>query len=285
VADWSRYWRSAGEPLEAMHAHFQRHVYHRHSHETYSFGVTEDGVQSFNCRGSARASAAGMIMAFNPDDPHDGQACDELGFTYRMVHVGPELVAGVLADITGRPPALPLFTDPVVNDPVLAGQLRALHRALLGGATALRRDELLATAIFSAIRRAAAAARPPSPTAITADARAVARRARRLIDDTYLDDIAAADLAAAGRSRFAVHRAFTSAYGLAPGDYQRQLRLRAARRLIAQGQPISAAAAQAGFSDQSHLTRWFTRCYGVTPGGYQRAALRAGDPASFATGR
>ena len=97
--------------------------------------------------------------------------------------------------------------------------------------------------------------------------------------DTYLDDITAADLAsAAGRSRFAVHRAFTSAYGMAPGDYQRQLRLRAARRLIAQGSPISTAAAQAGFSDQSHLTRWFIRCYGVTPGGYQRAALQAGAP-------
>jgi AraC-like DNA-binding protein len=62
---------------------------------------------------------------------------------------------------------------------------------------------------------------------------------------------------------------------MAPGDYQRQLRLRAARRLIAQGRPISAAAAQAGFSDQAHLTRWFTRCYGITPGGYQRAALPA----------
>jgi AraC-like DNA-binding protein len=277
VADWSRYWRSAGEPLEAMHAHFQRHVYHRHSHETYSFGVTEDGVQSFHCRGSARASAAGMIMAFNPDDPHDGQARDELGFTYRIVHVGPELVADVLAGITGRRPVLPLFTDPVVSDPVLAGRLRALHRALLGGATALRRDELLATAIFSMVHRAAAAARPPAPAAVTADAPAVARRVRQLIDDTYLGDITAADLAAAaGRSRFAVHRAFASAYGLAPGDYQRQLRLRAARRLIAQGRPISAAAAQAGFSDQSHLTRWFTRCYGITPGGYQRAALRAG---------
>jgi len=281
VAEWSRYWRSAGEPLEAMHAHFQRHVYHRHSHETYSFGVTEHGVQSFNCRGSARASAAGMIMAFNPDDPHDGQACDELGFTYRIVHVGPELVAGVLADITGRRPALPLFTDPVVNDPVLASQLRALHRALLGGATALRRDELLATAIFSVVRRAAAAARPPAPAGSTADARAVARRVRQLIDGTYLDDLTAADLAAAaGRSRFAVHRAFSSVYGLAPGDYQRQLRLRAARRLIAQGWPISAAATQAGFSDQSHLTRWFTRCYAVTPGGYQRATLRASSAAN-----
>jgi AraC-like DNA-binding protein len=52
-----------------------------------------------------------------------------------------------------------------------------------------------------------------------------------------------------------------------------QLRLRAARRLIAQGWPIGAAAARAGFSDQAHLTRWFTRCYGITPGGYQRAAL------------
>ena len=122
ASDWSRYWRSADQPLEAMHAHFQRHAYHRHSHETYSFGVTDEGVQSFHCRGSAHASAAGMVMAFNPDDSHDGQACDELGFTYRMVHVGPELVSGVLGDITGRRAALPLFADPVVSDPVLAGR-------------------------------------------------------------------------------------------------------------------------------------------------------------------
>jgi AraC-like DNA-binding protein len=106
------------------------------------------------------------------------------------------------------------------------------------------------------------------------DGRSVARRVRQLIRDSYLDDITATDLATAtGRSRFTVHRAFTSAYGMAPGDYQRQLRLRTARRLIAQGRPISAAAAQAGFSDQAHLTRWFTRCYGITPGGYRRAAL------------
>ena len=118
AADWSTYWRSADEPLEAMHAHFERHVYHRHSHETYSFGVTEDGAQSFTCRGSAHTSAAGMVMAFNPDDPHDGHAADELGFTYRMVHIGPELVSSVLAGITGRPARLP---PPVANYPDLVG--------------------------------------------------------------------------------------------------------------------------------------------------------------------
>lgn len=277
ASDWWRYWRSAGEPVEAMHAHFERHVYHQHSHETYSFGVTEEGVQVFTCRGSVHASAAGMIMAFNPDDPHDGHAGDEAGFTYRMIHVGPELVADVLADVTGRRAGLPLFADPVLSDRAVAGRLRALHRALIGGATALRRDELLAAAIRSVVRRAASRPGLPAAASTMSGTAAVARGVRELIHDGYLHDLTAADLAAAaGRSRFAVHRAFTSAYGMAPGDYQRLLRLRAARKLIAQGQPIAAAAAQAGFSDQSHLTRWFTRCYGITPGGYQRRT--AGRP-------
>ncbi len=182
--------------------------------------------------------------------------------------------AACSATSPGARPACPLFADPAVSDPVLADRLRGLHRALLAGATALRRDELLAAAISSIVRRAATSARPPAAAVSVGDWPLVARRARQLIRDSYLDDITAADLAAAtGRSRFTIHRAFTSAYGMAPGDYQRQLRLHAARRLIAQGRPTSAAAAQAGFSDQAHLTRWFTRCYGITPGGYQRAAL------------
>lgn len=274
AGDWSTYWRSADDALEAMHAHFERHVYHRHSHESYSFGVTDAGAQAFTCRGSAHTSAAGMVMTFNPDDPHDGRAADDLGFTYRMVHIGPELVTGVLAGLSGRPAGLPLFADPVVSDPVLAGNLRALHRALLGGATALRRDELLTATIHAIVRRAAVRPRLPAGYVPPVGAGAVARRAREVIRDGYLADITSADLAAAtGRSRFTIHRAFTAVYGMAPSDYQRQLRLRAARRLIAAGRPISDTAVRAGFADQAHLTRWFSRYYGITPGGYQRAVL------------
>jgi AraC-like DNA-binding protein len=161
--DWAHYWRSAGEPLEAMHAHFERHVYHRHSHESYSLGV-------------------------------------------------------------------------------------------------------------AAVRRAATASRLPGPGAAPAGAASVAVRTRQLITDRYLDDLTAGDLAAAaGVSRFTIFRAFVSVYGMAPSDYQRQLRLRAAQVMIASGTPISEAAAQAGFADQSHLTRWFSRCYGVTPAGYRSA--------------
>ena len=72
-----------------------------------------------------------------------------------------------------------------------------------------------------------------------------------------------------------MHRAFTQVYGMPPSDYQRQLRLREARALIAAGTPISEAAARAGFADQSHLSRWFVRSYGVTPGRYQHATAPA----------
>jgi AraC-like DNA-binding protein len=277
--DWSRYWRSPDAPVEAMHAHFRDHVYHRHSHETYSLGVTDAGAQSFTCRGAARTSAAGMVMAFNPDDPHDGWAADGLPFTYRMVHIGPDLVAALLADASGRPAGLPLFAEPVLSNQVLAASLRRLHRALTGGAPALRRDELLTATVRLATRLAAAGrgralAGADGRAALGRHgARPVAQRARELIAARHLDDLTAADLAAAaGCSRFAVHRAFTAAYGMTPSDYQRQLRLRAARRLIAAGTPIGEAAARAGFADQAHLSRWFSRCYGITPGRYQQAA-------------
>ena len=117
------------------------------------------------------------------------------------------------------------------------------------------------------------ATRPPvTEPGFPAGATATASRAREFIRDRYASDITASDLAAAvGRSRYAIHRTFKAAYGIAPSDYQRQLRLATARQLIASGQPISQTAAETGFADQSHLTRWFTRYYGITPGAYQNA--------------
>src|ERR1700749_2043624 len=126
--DWARYWRADGVPVEAMHAHFTSHVYHRHSHESYSFGVTETGAQAFTCRHGRHVSASGMVMAFNPDDPHDGHAAVDGGFTYRMVHIWPEF----LASLTGTP--LPLFRSPVIEDPTMAASGRRPHRALPGRA-------------------------------------------------------------------------------------------------------------------------------------------------------
>jgi len=273
--DWARYWRAEGVPVEAMHAHFTSHVYHRHSHESYSFGVTETGAQAFTCRHGRHVSARGMVMAFNPDDPHDGHAAVDDGFTYRMVHIGPEF----LASLTGTP--LPLFRSPVIEDPVMAASVRRLHRALTGRASELERYERLTGTARLLVRHASG--REPARRGAdrrVADRR-VAARIRELIQDSAGDpggrELTADDLAAAaGCSRYAAYRAFRQVYGLAPSDYQRELRVRTARRLLTAGVEPAMAAAEAGFADQAHLTRWFRRYYGVTPGAYRAAA---GDPA------
>ncbi len=275
AADWSRYWRWANEPLEAMHARFTGHVYHRHSHDTYSFGVTEWGAQSFTCRHAAHTSAAGMVMAFNPDDPHDGHATTDRGFSYRMIHIGPGLVTDVLSDITGRPSGRPLFARPVLQDPGLARALHRLHVALTGQASPLERSERLTAAVAAAARFAVHC--PPGLTEPGSGLRGddidrTAGLVREFLDASFAAPVTGAELAAAaGRSRYAAYRAFRAAWGLAPSEYQRLLRLRAARQCLAAGMPPAEAATAAGFADQAHLTRWFRRCYGITPADFRRA--------------
>jgi AraC-like DNA-binding protein len=297
--DWARYWRAGDQargamgPIEAMHAHFRSHVYHRHSHETYSFGVTDDGAQAFTCRGGHHVSTANMVMLFNPDDPHDGHAATGPGFTYRMIHLAPALVEELLgesaiAGVSGRGSASgragvsgrPLFPTPVIDDPWLAQRLRLLYNVLTGTSTPLEQHQHLTSTMGLLTRHATPAtavlpAAPVSPVAngLTAPASArIASRVRALLHDAYATPLAASDLAAvAGCSRYTATRAFTAAYGLTPSDYQRQLRLRAARTLLTDGTSPAEAAATVGFADQAHLTRWFRRYYGVTPGVYRQA--------------
>jgi len=261
-----------------MHAQFAGHVYHRHSHDSYSFGVTEWGAQSFTCRHATHTSAAGMVMAFNPDDPHDGHATTDRGFRYRMIHIGPGLVTDVLSDITGRPAGRLLFARPVLQDPGLARVLCRLHATLSARASPLERAERLTAAVAAAARFAVhcppeLAGPGPGAGLGSGEITRAAGLVREFLDAHYADQVTGGELAAAaGRSRYAAYRAFCAAWGLPPSEYQRLLRLRAARRCLAAGMQPAEAASAAGFADQAHLTRWFRRCYGITPAEFRRAA-------------
>ncbi|MFJ8826621.1 AraC family transcriptional regulator [Streptomyces sp. NPDC102467] len=255
-----------------MHARFREHVYPVHSHDSYSFGITEAGAQRFRCRGAAHTSGAGMVMAFNPDEAHDGQKAAEAGYQYRIVHLGPELVREVLTDAAdGRPGALPLFARPVLDDPVLAATLTRLYTAVARRADPLVRDERLTATVLAMTRRGATRTIGRHPQT-TPGQRQVAQRVRELLHDAYVGKVSAEELAAAaGCSRFALYRAFRAEYHMSPSDYQRQLRLRHARGLLAAGTAPATAAADSGFADQPHLARWFQRTYGITPGTFVRA--------------
>ena len=263
-SEWTRFRRLPQLRGEALAAHFEAHVYHRHSHDTYSFGVTDAGAQAFRCRGGRHVSTAGLVMVFNPDDPHDGHAGAPGGFTYRMVHVDP---AAVREALDGR--ELPLFTTPLVDDPVLRARVRRAADAILGDAEPLAVQEALDALVLAAGRHATRTVRPERPPASSPLA-AVRELLHASIADPHLtaDDLARV----AGRSRFQLYRLFRDRYGMSPSGYLRQLRLREARRALAAGERPAAVAAATGFADQAHLTRWFRRTYGITPAMYQRGA-------------
>lgn len=64
-------WRAEGQSIEAMYAHFSSHVYHRHSHDSYSFGMTETGAQAFACRGGRHVSAVGTVIKIAARPGHE----------------------------------------------------------------------------------------------------------------------------------------------------------------------------------------------------------------------
>jgi hypothetical protein len=108
-----------------MNAHFTEHTFERHSHETYSIGVTASGVQTFHCGGTLHASLRGDVILFNPDEPHDGQRGTQEGFGYSMLYVAPQVVDECRDKEAGLDMAA-YFSQPVVRDAAMG---RALARA------------------------------------------------------------------------------------------------------------------------------------------------------------
>ena len=113
-----------------------------------------------------------------------------------------------------------------------------------------------------------AQARPPAP--VTGRLRRVVER---LDDDAHTPPTLHELAGIAGVHPVYLARAFRKRFGMAPSDWLRRRRLHRALSLIAQRRTLADAAAQLGFSDQSHLHRCFVAEFGMTPGAFRRLAL------------
>jgi AraC-like DNA-binding protein len=248
-----------------LRARYIEHRFDKHSHETYCLGVTLRGVQAFSCRGRHHASTAGHVMAFNPDDPHDGHSGSVNGFHYRMLYIQPSVVEAALGEDRARFFKRPLFEDRDV--------FRAAVQAVdaIAPQESLRAQTLLVAALKLAFERFADG-RPAQELSLGCDVRAA--RMRDYLEASLESDVTGNDLAAiAGCSRVHVNRIFQRAFGWAPHAYLNAARVRRACDLMRRGAPIAEAAAAAGFSDQAHFGRRFKRIHGVTPGRWLNAML------------
>ncbi len=264
--DWIDIAREPETGIELIRARFGGHAYDPHAHDEYLIGVTEAGVQGFNCRRIAHRSTPGTAILMEPGERHDGHAAAEPGFTYRMLYLPPGWLRRRLSDLVEAPAAWPEFRRTLSDATGLGAAVLAAHSALREERPRIVRDAALDRLVLSLrsdlIQHGAL---PEVRFAPRAAARARAALEERMAEDIGIDDLAAE----AGMSRFRLSRAFKAAYGLAPHAYLIELRLRAARRLLAQGSPPAEVASAVGFADQSHLGRWFRRAFRLTPAAYR----------------
>jgi AraC-like DNA-binding protein len=267
--EYSKLWRLPHlEGVELLRAHYVTQTFSRHAHEGFAVGVIESGALGFVYRGENVVAPAGAINLAIPDEPHTGHAALESGWSYRMFYLDAGLLRQAAAEISGKPHGMPYFRPGVLFDEDLAQSLRGLHVALeLETAYTLEHQSRLLSILTQFIRRHAH--RAPAMGPVRREHQAVAR-ARDYLESHYADNPSLQQLAAAAYlSPFHLIRVFQYELGLSPHAYLTQVRVRHARSLLAQGQPIVSVANATGFSDQSHLTRHFKRILGVTPGQYR----------------
>ena len=79
-----------------------------------------------------------------------------------------------------------------------------------------------------------------------------------------------------------VSRGFAQAYGVPPKVFRAELRTRNAwLRITRTGDPLSAIAAETGFSDQSHMTRWIQSMTGFPPTHWRSVGSSLRHPTSL----
>lgn len=262
--------------IETLRAHFQGHAYDPHWHDSYLVGVTEQGVQQFNCRRARHQSTPGRVFLLEPGDIHDGEAPVDGGFTYRMLYLDPQWLERELSAVFDEAPqgSQLSFAHTLVDDSRLSlatsQAFQALHSQELRIVRQSALDHVLAALTTHLHWRTRYREDPRLPL--------VAQKAREYLHAHFQDDIAMSDLATAiGIDRYRLSRAFKAAYGLAPHAYLVQLRLARARHLLARGEHPAQVAVALGFADQSHLGRWFVRAYGLTPALYRKRCSNLPD--------
>ncbi|UCU98553.1 AraC family transcriptional regulator [Acidovorax radicis] len=258
-------WVRHAEPIDGVkriEARFHGKAYAMHRHDTYGFGSTLAGVQSFNYRRTRRDSLPGHTMVLHPDEPHDGQAGTDEGFEYRMVYVEPALIQAVL-----QGQALPFIEGGVTTDPRLAIAAQNLLWHIDTRPEPLEHSNAIAELAFALEAGAGAPARLPKGDFLAA------QRAYDYLHANQEKVVALGELeAAAGRDRWSLSHDFRIFYGTSPYRFQTMRRLDAVRRMLTSGASLADAAATAGFADQSHMTRHFTKTFGLTPGRWLRMA-------------
>ncbi|MGR3248309.1 MAG: AraC family transcriptional regulator [Paracoccus sp. (in: a-proteobacteria)] len=254
--------------IETSSAHYLRQAFKPHAHDEYLFGVITGGVHSVWCRGETHVVPQGSVVTMRPGDIHHGGTGSEAGWRQRMIYIPEAGVRELLEDVTGRTPDGTLdFGAAFHARPRLAGKFAALHEVLHKSEQRLAQDVAL-DALFGAMFDELS----PHHSAPERQISGRIKDAIEYLDSVVEHDVSLDDLCRiTGLGRRQTITAFRRVTGLPPHAWHLQKKVLLVKRLLRAGLSPADAAAQAGFSDQSHMGRHFKAIVGITPAAFARS--------------
>ena len=259
-----RFWRDVQLPfIEARSIADGRKVcYARHSHEIFSIGAITSGCCNYLHEKTSHGIHAGTVVLMNPGEVHACNPMDDQPWSYVMLYVDAQWLAGIQQASGGlfRPLAATHS-----QSPGLFMGVTALYAQLIDPHLEVLAKHEAAVRFFSAMQQELG-----SPVALRKSASARVERAAEFIDGHFLKTLRLQDIcAAANLSEAYLIRAFEQHYHMTPHAYLINRRIQHAQAQLREGALIADIAQQAGFADQAHFQRAFKKHLAATPGQYK----------------
>lgn len=260
-----RVWRPQGSPLlELLWAQGSSHTARPHVHDELELGLALEHPRAVQVGGHWHAVAPGALSVSLPGELHAARSPTGAG-AYRGVRVHPRLLQAAWQDVVPDVRPWPRLA-PVQADPSVVRSVLALHRRAVHPAASAHELELLARTVLARLVHTAHA-----PPAVPLPLPQPIEEARERLEDTPSVNHSLAELArTAGLSRFHFARVFQASVGLSPHAYLLSVRIRRAKVLLLEDEPLAQLALRLGFASQSHFTQTFRRQVGVTPQRYRQ---------------
>jgi AraC-like DNA-binding protein len=250
--------------VEAYHFQGIMQRFPNHFHEYYVVGFIEKGKRHLSCRNREYTIEPGDLVLFNPRDNHTCEQIDGRTLDYRCLNIQPEVMQKAVRDITGSE-VLPRFTESVVFHSELIPPLRELHLKIMTAERDFKKEELFLFLLGQLIEEYAGQPHIPAETEESTAVKTVAG----FLEKNYARTITLDELSVLTNvSKYYLLRSFTKQKGISPYSYLETIRIDKAKTLLSQGVPPAEAAAETGFSDQSHFTNFFKKFIGLTPKQY-----------------
>lgn len=240
----------------------------RHVHHEYVFSLILKGASEFDCRhcGQIHLLRAGDLVITEAEGIYASQCLGNPPWMMLSLKIPSKKLLSFLQ--TGNDDSrlrLPHFIQGAVRNAELGTHFQQLYKSLAGDKSALEQETLLLDWLNKTIENYSLERNANDFKNYQTEHRAI-KKARDYIIDKFADNINLQELAeVTALSPFHLNRLFKKQIGIPPHEFQNQIRIEKACKLIAQRKAFSDIALETGFADQSHFTRFFKRYIGVTP--------------------